>query len=447
MARYDLTRFRTTHNSYSGGDRGSLPRQLDLGIRDLELDFHDNGYPQLRDYRVGHLKPGAEVALGNGNPETPLLRGWLGVIASWSDAHPGHAPLTVTLDAKDDLTDNEAGGDLEDLNGVLETAFGAKLFTRDDRDGDGGWRDTDELRDRVLCVLSGHGSTRAAYRWAYGREPAIAVNARGAVVLAYRSSAGDLSCWTGEASRAEPRIDWRRKVTYGFSNLGLRQPAIVMDDEGWVVAVDAFVPPLGFQGPLLESRVGRLQDDGRIAWYGSDVFAQGSAPSLALRGDEVVEVHTRWDGQRRQRVTGVLNRRKRRVDWPSPRATQAPPFASDVAIWEGREVRCAVDAAGVIRSGFGQDLRPVRFRQLAFVEEQKGDDRGAIRDALFFAADAKDEAAVAEARSRGLVARAWGYEESDRPRPPSPPPENMPATDTPQAAWYEAYMTGPEVAV
>jgi hypothetical protein len=106
-----------------------------------------------------------------------------------------------------------------------------------------------------------------------------------------------------------------------------------------------------------------------------------------------------------------------------------------------------VDAAGVIRSGFGQDLWPVRFRQLAFVEEQKGDDRGVIRDALFFAADAKDEAAVAEARSRGLVARAWGYEESDRPTPPSPPPENMPATDTPQAAWYQAFMTGPEVAV
>ena len=63
MARYDLTRFRTTHNSYSGGARGSLPQQLDRGIRCLELDFHDNGYQEVGDYRVGHLKPGSEVSL------------------------------------------------------------------------------------------------------------------------------------------------------------------------------------------------------------------------------------------------------------------------------------------------------------------------------------------------------------------------------------------------
>ena len=447
MARYDLARFGTTHNSYSGGDRGSLPRQLDLGIRDLELDFHDNGFEQLKDYRVGHLKPGAEVALGNGNPATLLLGDWLGVIASWSNAHPGHGPVTVTLDAKDDLTDNDAGGDLEDLNGILEAAFGARLFTRDDRDRDSGWRDTDQLRDRVLCVLSGAGSTRAAYRWAYGSDPAIAVNARGAAVLAYRSTVGDLSCWTGTVSRAEPRIDWRRKATFGFSGLGLRQPVIVIDDQGWVVAAYAFGPRAGFQGPSLESKVGRLQDDGRIVWYGSSVFAQGSAPSLSLLGDEVLEVHTMWDGQRRQRVRGVLNRRKRKVEWQSPRATEQRPFVRDVATWEGRELGCEVDAAGVIISGFTQRLQPVRFRQLAFVEEQKGDDPRVIRDALFFAADAKDRAAVAESRNRGLVARAWGYEQGDQSSPPSLPQENMPATDTPQAAWYQAYMTGPEVAV
>ena len=204
MARYDLTRFETTHNSYAGGSRGSLPSQLDLGIRDLELDFHDNGFVQLEDYRVGHLKPGSEVALGDGNPETLLLRDWLGVINSWSTTHPGHAPITVTFDAKDDLTDNDAGGDIEDFNRALEAAFGAKLYTRDARDRDGVWPDTADLQDRVLCVLSGDGSTRAAYRWAYGSDPAIAVNTPGAVVLSYVSTAGDLNCWTGVASRDHP---------------------------------------------------------------------------------------------------------------------------------------------------------------------------------------------------------------------------------------------------
>ena len=447
MARYDLTRFETTHNSYSGGSRGSLPSQLDLGIRDLELDFHDNGYEQLADYRVGHLKPGSEVALGDGNPETLLLRDWLGVINSWSTTHPGHGPITVTFDAKDDLTDNDDGGDLEDFNRSLEAAFGTKLYTRDNRDRDGAWRDTAELQDRFLCVLSGDGSTRAAYRWAYGSDPAIAVNTPGAVVLSYRSTAGDLNCWTGVASREEQRIDWRRKITYGFSNLSLRQPAIVMDDEGWLVAAHAFGPPPGFQGPLLESRVGRLQDDGRIAWYGSDVFGQGSAPSLSIVGNEVLEIHTMWDGQRRQRVKGVLDRRKRRVEWQSPRVTPARPFVREIATWEGRELRCEVDAEGVIVSGFTERLTPVRFRQVVFVEEQQGDDLRVIKDALFFAANAKERVAIAAARDRGLVVRAWGYEESDQTRPPGAPPENMPATDTPRAAWYRGYMTGPEVAV
>ena len=446
MARYDLTRFETTHNSYAGGSRGSLPSQLDLGIRDLELDFHDNGFVQLEDYRVGHLKPGSEVALGDGNPETLLLRDWLRVINSWSTTHPGHAPITVTFDAKDDLTDNDAGGDIEDFNRALEAAFGAKLYTRDARDRDGVWPDTADLQDRVLCVLSGDGSTRAAYRWAYGSDPAIAVNTPGAVVLSYVSTAGDLNCWTGVASRDEQRTLWRRKITYRVG-LNLRQPAIAMDDEGWLVAVHSFGPPPGSEGLLLESRVGRLQDDGRIAWYRSEVFAQGSAPSLSLEGSEVIEIHTMGDGQRRQRVKGVLDRRKRKVEWQSPRVSPARPFVRDVATWDGSDVGCGVDADGVILSGINGRLTPVRFRQVVFVEEQQRDEQRLIKDALFFAADAKERAAIASARDRGLVVRAWGYEEGDQTSPPGAPPENMPATDTPRAAWYRGYMSGPEVAV
>jgi len=446
MARYDLTRFRTTHNSYSGKDRGSLPQQLDRGIRCLEFDFHDNGYEEVGDFRVGHLKPGSEVALGNGNPNTLLLRDWLGTIATWSNAHPGHAPIAVTFDAKDDLTDNEDGGDLEDFNLTLEGAFGGRLFTRDDFDRAGAWPDLEQLRDRVLCVLSGSGSTRAAYRWAFGAAPAVGVNEGGTIAIAYRSSAGDLNCWTGTAEGAPPAVRWIRKVTYGLGTLGLSQPAIALSDDGWIVAVHSFERP-GVQGPLLESKLGRVQEDQRIRWFDAQVFAQGSAPSLRMEGDQVREIHTMWDGERRQQVLGNLNRQRRKVEWKSPRATQAEPFLRDVADWQRLQLRCGVDDRGAIGWGVaGGPLQPVRFRQVAFVEEQKGDDAGAIRDAAFFAAGAKDQASIADARNRGLVARAWGFDETDKTQPPSPPQENMPATDTPEKTWYQQYMTGPEVA-
>ena len=108
MKRYSQCEFAATHNSYSGKDRGSLSDQLAAGIRCVELDFHDNGYEDFRDYRVGHMGPGAEVAAGHGNPLSPLLKDWLGAVSQWSLAHKGHTPITVVLDSKDDLTDNDA---------------------------------------------------------------------------------------------------------------------------------------------------------------------------------------------------------------------------------------------------------------------------------------------------------------------------------------------------
>jgi hypothetical protein len=447
MSRYDLTRYRTTHNSYSGGRRGTLPKQLDSRIRCVELDFHDNGYVDVGDYRVGHLKPGMEVALGGGNPTTLLLKDWLTTIATWSATHAGHAPITIVMDLKDDLTDNEDGGDLGDLNGTLEQCFGPRLFTRDDFDRVGQWPDLGLIRDRVLCVLSGDGGTRASYRWAVGTTPALAINASGAVVLAYRSPAGELNCWSGQADALAGSIAWSRKTTYATSNLRLFDPAVAINDDGWVVAVHSFGPPVNFLSPVLESKVGRLQDDGRIRWLSSGVFAQGIGASLEIDGDDVREIHTLSDGRRRQQVRGTLNRQARKIEWKQPRPTQALPFARDVVNWQTRRVRCAIDAAGWIGSAFDlTPLQPARFRQLAFVELQSSDDPAILRDALFFGADAKNKPALAQARNQGLVARAWGFASGDQTSPPTPPQENMPATDGPDEIFYQTYMTGPDVA-
>lgn len=446
MPPYDLTRFKATHNSYSGGGRGSLRSQLDRQIRFLELDFHDNGHAETGDFRLGHLKPGSEVATGSGNPETFLLADWLETIAAWSDGNPGHTPITVVLDAKGDLTDD--GGDLTDLNATVERALGHRLFTRSDYDAAGGvWPDTDKLRGRILCVLSGNGATRTSYRWSFGATPAIATNAGGDVVMTYVSTSGDVSAWAGKIDAPGPRLSWLRKMTYGFAGARLSQPAIAINDDRWVVAVRSFRRP-GDPGPHLESVVGQLDDGGRIRWHDARTFAQGVLPTLQVQGDDIQEVHTMPDGVRRQVVQGTLARRKHKVEWQSPRVTSAPAFPRDAAAWQGHELRSEIDSEGFLGCAVnGGTAEPVRFRQVLFVEEQKGDPASAIRDARFFAASAKDRAAIAEARLRGLVTRAWGFDQSDVVIGLTLPIENVPATDTPAVAWYDSYMSGPEVAV
>ena len=58
-------RYLSTHNSYSGGGRGSIPAQLSAKIRYLEFDIHDNGWSNgIADFQLGHLKPGGEVSAG-----------------------------------------------------------------------------------------------------------------------------------------------------------------------------------------------------------------------------------------------------------------------------------------------------------------------------------------------------------------------------------------------
>ncbi len=444
MPRYDQARFLTTHNSYSGKQRGSLLEQLSSGVRLIELDFHDNGWgPARKDYRVGHLTPGMEVQRDNGNPTTFELKEWLRTIAAWSSANRGHAPITIVLDSKGDLTDNDAGGDLTDFNTMLLDVFGPRLFTREEHDSLGNWPDVGQLAGRILCVLSGHGGTRAAYRWSYGSAPALGRNAAGDLVLLYESPVGDLKYWSGKAGGGT--ITWLRKGTYAPSELGLRQPSVAVTDGGWVVAACCFARR-GFPERIAR-KVGRIQDDagneGRIKWYPSESIGSGIAPTLKIDGDVVTEVHLTSSG--REEVRGQLDRQRKRIAWQKPRATRSKASASGAVKLQGTQFCCGVDPAGWIGCSYAAGLlQPARFRQLAFVELQKGEDPATLRDALFFAADAKNRAAIASARSRGLVCRAWGFEQGDE---TTPWVENMPATDSPSAPWYQAYMQGAAVAV
>ena len=83
------------------------------------------------------------------------------MIATWSSGQRGHAPITIATDVKPDLTKAKsfAQGNPAALNEVLRDAFGDRLLTAEEL-GTADWPDVDDMRGRVLWVLSGDGGTR-----------------------------------------------------------------------------------------------------------------------------------------------------------------------------------------------------------------------------------------------------------------------------------------------
>jgi hypothetical protein len=439
MATYDAIRARASHNSYSGGARGSLIDQLNANVRCIEFDFHDNDFEIIKDFRIGHLKPGAEVDHTPPNPPDDKLDSWLAIVNAWSIANPGHEPITIVLDAKDDLTDSN-GADLEELNRRLEAMFGPRLYTRADYDGT--WPNLDDMRDKVLCVLSGNGGSRAAYRWSMGSTPSVSANASGDVVVAYRSTTGEINCWAGRATEGESAVSWLRKHTLAVSDIDLAEPAIKINDDGWAVAVYRFGPRPGPQkhGLMLASRLGHLKD-GRINWGKVQVLGDGMTPSLKIDGDDVELIYKNADGGGRRLITGVMDRTKRSMTWKKPKDTQRALFPRDVSPWNTHTIRVEPDALGAIGCAIdGGTSVPVRFRQIVFVERQSGEDPKIFRDAPFFGAGAANRHDLEEARKAGLVCRAWGFAELNKPAMPAEDLENFPATDTPLIVWYQTYV-------
>jgi|GEM_PF-5489290 len=124
---YDLKTFITTHNSYSGAERGSLRQQLDSGVRGIELDVHVIDAAS-ENFAVGHDYSGSHVSHDNGNPHSDDLQSWLKVINDWSDEHPEHVPISIVFDLKEGFHAEppERDNDLKALVSVFTAAFPGK---------------------------------------------------------------------------------------------------------------------------------------------------------------------------------------------------------------------------------------------------------------------------------------------------------------------------------
>src|SRR5690606_2654439 len=97
----------------------TLTEQLDAGARELELDIHhdpqgglyaDPLLPRLAGHDLGSkwkdamARPGFKafhISDVDVRSTCPRFRACLAEIRAWSDAHPGHVPITILINAKD----------------------------------------------------------------------------------------------------------------------------------------------------------------------------------------------------------------------------------------------------------------------------------------------------------------------------------------------------------
>ena len=111
---YHKAFFKTSHNSYEL----SIREQLNMGVRGLEYDLHDDKIQELADFEVYHLQNHIDVLLGeDGNPNDLLFSNWLKILDDWSsEQNKEHAPITLFIELKDGIIDSN--NEPEELYGI-----------------------------------------------------------------------------------------------------------------------------------------------------------------------------------------------------------------------------------------------------------------------------------------------------------------------------------------
>ena len=178
-----------------------LADELDAGVRQIELDvFVDDpaggryAHPRVVDL-LGIAPPDPALA-GPGlkvfhvqevdfRTTCPTFVACLTQVRDWSDAHPGHLPVTIQVEAKDGTIPDPGlgfveplpwtGPDFAALEAEIDAVFPAErvLTPAEVRDRHatladavraGRWPRIDQVRGQVLFVLDDHGAKRDAYR-------------------------------------------------------------------------------------------------------------------------------------------------------------------------------------------------------------------------------------------------------------------------------------------
>ncbi len=179
--RINQLQFIGTHNSYHVRAKPSrfvslnyshapLDVQLERGVRSFELDLHD----RAGTFEVCHI-----VKIDEGTTCRRLSDG-LETVRKWSDAHPGHLPISFLFELKKDGVGFDPrirkfdAASLDRLDDVLRSVFPAsRCITPDDVRKDAatlreaveknGWPTLAASRGKVFFILHDDGPLRDAY--------------------------------------------------------------------------------------------------------------------------------------------------------------------------------------------------------------------------------------------------------------------------------------------
>jgi hypothetical protein len=141
-----------------------LDQQFDGGVRAIELDLHlrtDGGYDV---YHIAVIDPNTTCA---------TFDVCLGVVSTWSDAHPRHAPIFIWLELKDD-TGGQPIKDVVPIEAVIQKVFPPeKIITAAWLKGTyaspharilaAGWPTLEEARGKVMFGIINRDDRTKAY--------------------------------------------------------------------------------------------------------------------------------------------------------------------------------------------------------------------------------------------------------------------------------------------
>jgi len=146
-----------------------IPEQLESqGVRKVELDVWYDA--SARVHRVLH------IPLVDEGTTCELLADCLEDIAGWSETHPGHHPIFVQIEPKDQFMEDVAEVWFEDLEAaILATWPATRVIAPDDVLGEAaslaeavatfGWPTLGEVRGKVLFFLNETGDWRDFYTY------------------------------------------------------------------------------------------------------------------------------------------------------------------------------------------------------------------------------------------------------------------------------------------
>jgi hypothetical protein len=177
-----------------------LSAQLDLGLCNLEIDVYADtaggryAHPKGLDWVKGQQpydtagemkKPGFKVFHVTDidfRSNCPRFKDCLQELKGWSDAHPDHYPVFITMNAKDDSVERAGGTQPEKFNerifdkldsSILESLGRSRLIVPDDVRGsaeslesavlNGGWPSLKNARGKFIFILDETGDKRSAY--------------------------------------------------------------------------------------------------------------------------------------------------------------------------------------------------------------------------------------------------------------------------------------------